>query len=59
MDSQHTMYDWYFPTFYFEYNNLSDSYVFVLIISEEQQITSIKCWLHATTDHTTKQNQLK
>lgn len=49
MNFDDTMYDRYISAIYFEYNNLSGSDGLIMVIGEEQEVSSIECWLHAST----------
>lgn len=49
MKFKYSVYNRYIPAFDFENNDLANSHWLILIISEEEQIASMKCRLHAAT----------
>lgn len=49
MKFKYSVYNRYIPALDFENNDLAHSHWLILIISEEEQITSMKCRLHAAT----------
>ena len=43
-----------FSSFHFEHNNLSHTYMLILVVCKKQQVTTVKGRLHATTAQANK-----
>ena len=57
MDFDNPVHNRYFSTFDLEHEYLSSLEGLVLVVGEEEKVSTIEDWLHAATKHTTKRER--
>lgn len=50
MNLQYSVYYWDLSAFYPEHNNLSNPDGILYPIGEKQEVSSVECWLHTSTE---------